>query len=151
MYIPKENYYVILEGTGHGDPDVGMYLESDGCNHHFMAFLSKNKLKMDYWVNAGCTPLRPAGDTDIRRLHKAASDAGWSFNERTKKFMMLPKRQRNNHYWYMNDRLEIVSDIDNGSKKHSERFEVGNYFLGQTEALSFMRTVRGIIEKERTL
>lgn len=148
LYIPKENYYVILGENEQGEHNVGMYLKSEGCNHYFLAFLSNGKLKMDCWVNAEYTPLKPAGDKDIRRLHKATSNAGWSFNERTKKFVKLSKRGYDNYYWYLNDRFEIVSDIDNGAQKHSDRFKAGNYFVDQTESLLFMKAVRAMVEKE---
>lgn len=151
LYIPKENYYVTLGDDSGGKSDVGMYLESDGCSHHFMAFLSKGELKMDCWVKAECTPLRQASDKDIQRLHHATAKAGWSFNERTKKFVKLAQKKRNNHYWYLNDRFEIVSDVDNGTKKHSERYDAGNYFSDQTEALMFMKAVKAMVEKERAL
>lgn len=147
LYIPKENYYVTLENGEGCEPDVGMFLKSDGYNYHFMAFLSNGKLKMDCWVKSEYTPLRQAGSSDIRRLHHAISDAGWSFNERTKSFVRLAQKRKDNHYWYLNDRFEIVSDVDNGTKKHSERYDAGNYFSDQTEALMFMKAVKEIVKK----
>lgn len=99
---------------------------------------------MDCWIDIECTPFRPATEKDIQRLHQATSNAGWSFNGRTNTFIKMPKRGHNNVYWYMNDRFEIVLDKDNGSKKHTERYDAGNYFLDNTEALLFMKEVRNI-------
>lgn len=145
LYIPKKNFYVTLGDSEYGDLSVGIYLESNGCSHHFSAFLNKNgKLEMDCWIEIECTPFRPATEKDIQRLHQATSNAGWSFNGRTNTFIKMPKRGHNNVYWYMNDRFEIVLDKDNGSKKHTERYDAGNYFLDNTEALLFMKEVRNM-------
>ena len=149
LYIPQKYFYVTLNNNSNKYNDVGMYLESDGCNHHFLAYLTGNELKMDCWINADYTPFKKAKDSDIKRLHSAASHAGWSFNERTKQFIKLKKKNRNNHYWYMNDRFEILSDIDNGAKKHTDRYNIGNYFVDQTEALLFLREVMDLVEKKR--
>lgn len=145
LYTPKENFYVAFGDVEFGDLCVGMYLESKGCSHHFSALLDgKDKLQMDCWIDIECTPFRPATEKDIQRLHQATSNAGWSFNGRTNSFIKMPKRGHNNVYWYLNDRFEIVLDKDNGSNKHTERYEAGNYFIDNTEALLFMKEVRNI-------
>lgn len=142
LYTPKENFYVTLGDVEHGDLRIGMYLESNGCSHHFSAFLDeKDKLQMDCWIDVECTPFRQATEKDIQRLHQATSSAGWSFNGRTNSFIKTSKRGHNNIYWYLNDRFEIVLDKDNGSKKHTDRYEAGNYFVDNTEALLFMKEV----------
>lgn len=145
LYMPKENFYVTLGDEEYGDFRIGMYLESNGHSHHFSAFLDeKGKLKMDCWIDIECTPFRPASEKDIQRLHQATSDAGWSFNGRTNSFIKAVRRGHNNVYWYLNDRFEIVMDKDNSSKKHTERYGVGNYFIDYTEALLFMKEVINI-------
>ena len=144
LYTPKKYFYVAID-SGYNDlADVGMYLESDGCKHHFLAFIKGNKLKMDCWIDAEYTPLRPAEDSEIQRLHAAASKAGWSYNERLHQFVQIPSRGHDNAYWYLNDRFEIVMDRDDGSRKHTERFNAGNYFVDNTEAVMFMKNVRKI-------
>lgn len=143
LYTPKENFYVTLGDRENDDFGIGIYLESNGCSHHFSAFLDKdNKLEMDCWVDIGCTPFRPATEKDIQILHQATSNAGWYYNGKTNTFIRRPKRGHNNVYWYMNDRFEIVLDRDNGSSRHTERYEAGNYFIDNTEALLFMKRVR---------
>lgn len=145
LYTPKENSYVTFGDVEFGDFCVGIYLESKGCSHHFSALLDeKDKFQMDCWVDIECTPFRPATEKDIRRLHQAASSTGLSFNARTNSFIRMPKRGHDNVYWYLNDRFEIVLDRDNGSNKHTERYEAGNYFIDNTEALLFMKEVRKI-------
>ena len=36
LYIPKKNFYVILNDGEYGNLSVGIYLESKGCSHHFL-------------------------------------------------------------------------------------------------------------------
>lgn len=119
-----------------------MYLESDKSKHHFAAFLCGKILQMDCWIDTNYTPLQSASEADIQRLHSATSKKGWSYNERCHKFIKTPKRGKNNVYWYLNDRFELVMDRDNGTKKHTERLEAGNYILDYTEGLMFMKEVK---------
>lgn len=142
LYTPEKYFYVIIDNPRDEYPGVGMYLESDKSKHHFVAYLSKDKLELDCWINSDYTPLKPATEADIKRLHSATSKAGWSYNERCHKFIKTPQRGQDNVYWYLNDRFELVMDRDNGAKKHKERWDAGNYILDYTEGVLFMQEVR---------
>lgn len=142
MYTPKKYFYVTLENEDGGESGVGMYLETANCQYHFLAFLSGEELKIDYWIDCNYTPLRQATEADIKRLHTATSNAGLSYNERFHKFVKTTKRGQNNMYWYLNDRFELVMDRDDGTKKHTDRLNAGNYILDYTEGLLFMKEVR---------
>lgn len=147
IYTPQKYYYVVVDDGKKGLPDVGMWLESDGCKHKFAAYLRNHCVFTDYWIDIGCTPLKAATPSDIRRLHQAVSESGIMFNERLKVFVPKQYKTRPNRYWYLNDRFEIVQDYDNGDKKHKERFNVGNYFIDNVEALMFMGAVLKIREE----
>lgn len=142
LYIPQKYYYITLERGFKQSPGVGMYLESDGYKHHFAAYLVGNKLKMDCWVNSQYTPFKAASANEIRQLHAATSKAGWSFNEREKRFVKIPLRKGDNMYYYMNEMFDIVMDRDNGAKRHTDRYNVGNYFADGTEALAFAKQIK---------
>lgn len=148
LYTPKKYFYIIIENPDGGVPDVGMYLESDNSRHHFIAYLKGNRLKMDCWIDADCTPLKPATEADIKRLHSTTSRQGWFYNERCHKFLRVPKKRLDNSYYYLNDRFELVRDKDDGSKIHTLRYEAGNYILDYTEGLLFMKEVKRMRGKE---
>lgn len=142
LYTPKKYFYATIENPNSEEPNVGMFLESDNSKHHFLAYLKGNELQMDCWVDSNYTPLKPALEADIKRLHSAASSQGLFYNERCHQFVKAPKKGKNNVYWYLNEYFELVMDRDNGSKKHQERFNAGNYILDFTEGLLFMKEVR---------
>lgn len=144
IYTPQKYSYVSVVDDKKDISNVGMYLESDGCRHHYAALLSHGKLKMDCWVDSEYTPFKAASEAEVQRLHHAASKEGWSFNERTKSFVKQPRNRGNNMYWYINDRFEILMDKDNRSKIHTERFNVGNYFLDRTEAVLFVKEIKNL-------
>ncbi|MGN1089503.1 MAG: hypothetical protein ACI4Q6_03805, partial [Huintestinicola sp.] len=63
-------------------------------------------------------------------------------------FVKKGKRGDNNVYYYLNDKLEIVLDKDNGTARHSERFNAGNYFVDLARALIFMERIKKIAKEE---
>lgn len=142
LYTPEKYFYVTIENPDKDKPNIGMYLESDNSKHHFLAYLDGNKLRMDCWVDPKYTPLKSATEADIKRLHTATSKAGWIYNERCHQFIKAPKKGQDNIYWYLNDRFELVMDKDNGTKKHMQRLEAGNYILDYAEGVLFMKEVR---------
>lgn len=141
LYTPKKYFYVTFEDGMSNDSCVGMYLKSEDCKYYFVALLKDNKLELNACVDSNYTPLKQANEADIKRLHQAAEKAGLSYNERTHQFVKIPKRGGNNVYHYLNERFEIVSDRDNGSAKHTQRYEAGNYIVDYTEALLFQKEV----------
>lgn len=142
IYTPQKYFYATIEYPNSDEVGVGMYLESDNSKHHFLAYFYGNKLQMDCWIDSNYTPLRQATEADIKRLHAATSKNGLSFNERAHQFIKTPQKGKNNVYWYLNDRFELVMDRDNGAKKHQERWDAGNYILDFTEGLLFMKEVK---------
>lgn len=146
--IIKPNMYIVLPGSDEDNPNVGIWLESNGCRHHLAAFLSGKSLQLDCWIDDNYTPLRIAKENDIKRLNKVIDVAELVYNDRMQTFVKQPKRGTNNVYFYLNDRFEIVSDIDNGTFRHVERYKVGNYFIDPAKACYFMREVQKIAKEE---
>lgn len=142
LYIPKKYFHVVIDDPTKTTPDVGMYLESDNSNHHFLAYLSGDRLQMDCWIDSKYAPLKPARDEDTKRLYAATSKAGLSYNERSHQFIKVSKKNKNNVYWYLNDRFELVMDRDDGGVIHQKRWDAGNYILSQTEGILFMGEVK---------
>lgn len=141
LYTPKKYFYVTFEDTVSGESCVGMFLKSEDCKYYFVALLKGNKFELNACVDSHYTPLKQAEDDEIKRLHQAATKAGLSYNERAHQFVKTPKRGGNNVYHYLNETFDIVSDRDNGSAKHTRRYEAGNYIVDYTEALLFQREV----------
>lgn len=134
---PKKYSYVITEDDKGKVASVGMWLESMDCKTHFAALLENDNLYIDHWAATNYTPYKLASERDIKRLHRAASKDGYYFDERLKRFVKAPKRGKGNVYWYLNDRFELELDRDDGSKRHTGRCKVGNYFMDQATGLSF--------------
>lgn len=140
LYTPqKYSYVTFFDGTG-----VGMYLRSDDYRHYFVAAVYDNKLHMDCSIDRHCTVLQLAENKQINLLHKTTAAHGWTFNGRACQFTRTPAKGTQNAYWYISDRWVIVADKDNGSEKHKERFEAGNYFLDFAEATTFVKEMKAM-------
>lgn len=148
MYTPQKNLYYVFRDKTTDFYGVGMYLESKDNKYIFSAFLQDGKLEIKKEIDINYTPLRPASDKEIKRFHKALEKSGLIFNERIFEFVKRPERGKNNRYWYLNDRFEIVMERDNGDWRHGARFEAGNYFLDNAHALFFMLEVKKLRKEE---
>lgn len=148
LCTPKENLYYVYGEDAKGVNNVGMYLETANNQYHFAAFIENGRPVLDKWIDINYTPLRPASKKEILRFHKSLEKAKIVFNQRLGQFVKAPTRGKNNTYWYLNDRFEIVADRDDGSKRHTERFNVKNYFLDYTESLLFMSEVHKLRKEE---
>lgn len=142
LYTPEKYFYVTLDSPVRVPKPVGMFLESNASQYHFLALLEGNTLKMDCWIDSDYTPLKPASTEDIKRLHSATSKNGLVYNERCHEFVKVSKKRKDNVYWYLNDRFELVMDRDNGDKIHGLRLEAGNYILDYMVGLQFMNDVK---------
>ena len=147
MYTPEKYAYVSFDTGSRETSGIGMYSGSDDSGYRFVAFLGEGGLKMDYQSGPGYAVFKKLLRKDVQKLHAAASAEGYIFNERTRTFVKAGRVGHNNVYWYLNDRFNIVKDVDNGSEKHKDRFDAGNYFLDQTEAALFAQM---LIEMART-
>lgn len=148
LCTPKEKLYYVYGESKKGLNNIGMYLESVDNKYHFAAYVENGKIILDKWIDIDYTPLRPASEKEILRFHKALEKAKIVFNQRLCQFIKAPERGKNNTYWYLNDRFEIVADRDDGGKRHTERFKVKNYFLDYTESLLFMSEVHKLRKEE---
>lgn len=142
LYMPNKNSYIIGVEEGSGNPFVGIFSESEGDKCHCVASLIGNTFHTDNWINIDYTPLRAASKSDIKRLHQAANDAGWSFNKRLCRFVQFPQKKKDNVYYYLNERFELIMDWDDGTKIHQARYDAGNYILDLEEGLMFMNNVK---------
>lgn len=148
MYSIKKNLYYTYGSQNDDNYGIGMYSESRDNKYIFSAYLINGKIETKKEIPINYTPLRPANEKDLRKFHRALEKAGLIFNERLQEYVKLPKRGDNNTYWYLNDRFVIVSDKDNGDKRHEERFEAGNYFLDYEQSLLFMAEVKKLRKEE---
>lgn len=148
LCTPKEKLYYVYGEKSKGLDNVGMYLETVDNKYHFAAFMENGKPVLDKWIDVNYTPLRPASEKEILKFHKALERMKIVFNQRLGKFIKARERGKNNLYWYLNDRFEIVADKDDGSKRHTERFNVKNYFLDYTESLLFMAQIHKLRKEE---
>lgn len=147
-YTPERLCCVSLPSDIDGVPDIGMYLGSEGYRHHYAAYLHGNELETDCWKDCCCTPFRKISIADAKRFSDAVKDTDLVFNNKLEAYVKKGKRGGNNVYYYLNDKFEIVLDKDNGAGRHSERYNVGNYFVDFSRALLFMDKVKKIAKGE---
>lgn len=146
-FHPQPLSYIKITKDPFAPDNVGLYLGSKGDEHRFAAFYNDENLLMNCNLRCSLIYLSEASDKDVRKFHTATSKADLSFNERTMQFCKTVKRGMDNVYWYMSERFEILRDKDNGSKKHEERFDAGNYFIDHRTALLFLKAVKGLREE----
>lgn len=148
MYTPRQKSYIALTIGDDVEPSIGMYSHSEGYNYKFFALLRNGKMEFDCWVNCECTPLRKADEGEMYKFHKALADEKFAYSAAYNKFIYQTQRKANNLYFYLNDAFNVVSDRDNGADRHQERFEAGNYFFDQAEAILFARKVKKLRGKD---
>jgi len=141
LYTPKKYSYVTFKRQDTPGVNVGMFLESSDCNYRFVALLIGDELKFDCEIEKKCTPLKPSSLKEVQALHNRAAKEGWMFNGRSNTFIKKNGRNYREKYWYITDRFTVTADMDMGGAKHDERFEVGNYFIDETEAILFAREI----------
>lgn len=141
LYRPKNKSYVTFIYNEKQSVNVGFYLKSEENKYCFSALLMDDELKIDCKIDIQCTPLRMASEKEIAMLHKKASKEGWAMRGKDGIFFKKALRNIGDKYWYMTERFTITADLDNGGKRHDERFEAGNYFTDETEALLFAKEI----------
>ena len=144
LYNPEKKTLVTAENVHTGDRYTGIYLgTSDGF--HSMAAIDKNgkyKSEERFDVNDYILSLTEKGEE--RKHQKMLAKRGEYFNPRMHALLPASPNGRDGVYWYLNDRFVIVQDKDNGSAKHKQRCDVGNYFIDYHKALIFMSMIRKI-------
>lgn len=146
LYTPKKFSYVSFNYNKNPSVSIGMFSESVDSKYRFVALLLNGELFFDHEIEHQCTPLKPSTLKEVQTLHNKASKAGWVLNPRKNVFMKMSERNYKGKYWYITDRFTVTADKDSGNGIHDERFEVGNYFIDETEAVLFARE---IIEKRK--
>jgi len=146
VYKPQNNSYVSFTYQDTPSVNIGLFLESVDYQYHFSALLLNGELLFDCFIDSKCTPLKPASLREIQRLHNTASKEGWALDGKSNTFVKKPLRNLKGKYWYITDRFSVTADMDMGGSKHDERYEVGNYFIDETEAVLFAQE---IIEKRK--
>ena len=149
VYTPKR-YEFVCAIEDNGETSVtGMYLESEGYRHHLLAAVSNEKMDMDIWVECKYAPLKKMLVKNMKNYYDVVKRAGFTYNARTNRFIPAQKRQRNNVYYYLNDRFQVVQDLDNMEGKHNERYESGNYFLDYMCAVLFADKISEMARDQR--
>lgn len=142
LYTPDTYSFISFDEKIFGCFNVGIYLKSNDCNYDFLAFMKGDTLKTEYSINSKYAPVRMADNKEIKALFNAISAAGLCYNERTHTLSKTINRGTHNKYWYLNDRLSLEMDIDNGTQRHTQRYKAGNYFSQAEEAYAFMMEVQ---------
>lgn len=152
LFTPKKFSYVRVDYGNRKPNDFGMYLESEGDSYRFAILVRGGEVYPDEWVSSKYALLRPATNTEIKRINDLAAKQGLAFSDISGRYVKINKRKKGVRYWYITDRFELASDIDNATKRHAERFDVGNYFTSRESGYAFYRKLHGIIknsEEER--
>ena len=141
LYIPKKFSYASFTRQNNPSINVGLYIESRDYKYRFSALLLNGELLIDCEIEQQCTPLRAATLKEIQALHNKASKEGWVLEGRTNTFTQKQTRNYKGKYWYITYRFTVIADKDMGDGKHDERYEVGNYFIDETEAVLFANEI----------
>lgn len=83
-----------------------------------------------------------------RKLNKKLSQFGKVWNDKLHRIEpldpMVPVGER---YWYINDKLEVLSDIEHGRIASKRRYLAANYFKSQQEAMTYQGKIRVILNE----
>lgn len=149
LYIPKKYSYVSFNYDDNPSVSIGMYLESRDNKYYFAALLLNGELMIDCSIDCRCTPLKASTLKEIQTLHSKAAKEGWTLEGRTNTFTQKQTRNYKGKYWHLTDRFTVIADMDMGGAKHDERYEVGNYFIDETEAVLFAQEIIRKRKEER--
>lgn len=141
-FIPAKVCCVRIDGTN----DIGWYLGKSDGKYHFAAFIKDGEPRFDCYIPCDEIFLKPGSRRDEIRLFQITSAAGYVYSDRYARFNKALKRGLNNVYYYVNDRFLLTLDRDNGTKKHDERYNAGNYFIDPNECALFVEEIRKLRE-----
>ena len=84
--------------------------------------------------------------TDIERLQVVLAHNQMEWAARQKELRSVPnaRADKGGRYWYLSEKLSVVSDVDRYTKKHDERHKNGNYFCSYSTAILFSQKIKNI-------
>lgn len=141
VYEPKPDTYVTGKILGVNGTFSALFHGFEGDMCVFSALYSYGRIKFNERVERKYVRFYPAGTPTIKAIQNAALEEGYVLNSRAGVFVKRSEVRRTNKYWYISERFTVLSDIDNGGKKHKDRFDAGNYFLDETEAFIFAKRI----------
>lgn len=83
---------------------------------------------------------------ETRRMNRELNKAGKTWNDKLHRIEpTLGQVEKNQRYWYINDKLKIVQDRERGTPTSHFRFIAGNYFTDFDEALEYLASFNEIL------
>lgn len=74
-----------------------------------------------------------------RRLNRELERFGKVWNDKLHRIEPLePKVAKGEKYWYISDKMTVVTDREKGTPTSHFRYIAGNYFKSQDEALEYL-------------
>lgn len=86
------------------------------------------------------------GVSAYRRLKRELEKAGKVWRDKLNR--IEPSRiklEKGATYWYINDKLKVIQEIDKGTPTSQQRYLCGNYFTTNESALVILNKIRGLI------
>lgn len=81
-----------------------------------------------------------------RKLNNILSKYGKTWNEKLHRIEPLePMSEKGKPYWYINDKLELVQDEENGKMSSRFRYRCANYFKTHAEGLEYLGRVAELL------
>lgn len=91
--------------------------------------------------------IRPCSESEYKRLKRELGRIGLVWKDKLHRLEPLEvKAKPDEMYWYIDDKLQIVSDREKGGKSSHLRYIAGNYFTDYGTALETCEKVREVLK-----
>ena len=151
--IPRNGSKVEFWGSEgkHGLGIVRSVDEGSGEIELFCYYLYHNG-KLGYSMcEAGVVDLHsylfePMRISQLRRLYRELERAGKKWHDKLHRIEPLTvKVGKNEKYWYINDKMKLVMDIEKGTPTSHFRYIGGNYFRTLEEGMEYLAIIREVL------
>lgn len=168
-YIPKINQRVIfhgndIEGLGvvrkvdikTAEVELYCYYIYDtgqiGFSMHEKGIVNLNDFSFEPMDNSQDRQTDKNGIACQRRLNRELNRFGKTWNERMHRIEPVKMMAEiGSPYWYINDKLMVTKGLEKGSFVCRQRYNAGNYFLDESEALTVLMELKELIRDRLAL
>lgn len=162
-YIPKTNQRVIFHGNNidglgvvrsvdkkTGEVELYCYYIYDtdqiGYSMHEKGIVNLNEFSFEPMDNSKDRLTDMNGIACQRRLNRELNRYGKTWNERMHRIEpMKMMADAGKPYWYINDKFMVAKALEKGSYVCRQRFNAGNYFLDESDALTVLMELKELI------
>lgn len=143
-YQPKDGD--IVRVVSKGEQTTAIFHRKENGDVHFYAYVHNSVIFPQHTLPYRSVTIEKPTKTDVERLQVALAVNKLEWFARDKVLRVIDKARANkgDRYWYLSEKLTIVSDRDMYTKRHDERHKNGNYFCSYGTAILFAQRVRSL-------